>query len=91
VGVGHARTRGDHDRAQDDGLIVEGVARSIDERDLPLCGPLRQRSDDPARWGQVAEQGVDLHWFPGDHYTMALEPAIVRLVAARLRHCLARC
>ncbi len=48
-------------------------------------------ADPRLRWGQLAGQGVELHWFPGDHYTMALEPAVVRLVATRLRQCLARC
>jgi len=66
------------------GRITLFVSRHTPRRVAPAADPR-------LRWGQVAEQGVDLHWFPGDHYTMALEPAIVRLVAARLRHCLARC
>ncbi len=40
------RPRGAHDRAQDDGFVVRGVAGAIDERDGSVCGPLRQRLDE---------------------------------------------
>ncbi len=45
--------------------------------------------DPRLRWRQLARDGLETHWFPGDHYAIMLEPVVARQVAARLRACLA--
>lgn len=53
--------------------------------------PGMSRLTDPClRWRRFAKEGLDMHWFPGDHDTIMLEPAIVRQVAARLCACLVK-
>ena len=46
------------------------------------------RSQDPTLgWGELAAQGVDIHWVPGDHKTMIREPH-VQVLAQQLQTCL---
>ncbi len=53
------------------------------QRDAP------DQVDPRLRWRQLARDGLETHWFPGDHYAIMLEPVVARQVAARLRACLA--
>jgi thioesterase domain-containing protein len=38
-------------------------------------------------WEELAAEGVDLHWVPGNHHTMVREPH-VQVLAKQLRACL---
>ena len=38
-------------------------------------------------WGNLAQEGVDIHWIPGDHLTMVSKPN-VEILAQKLQHCL---
>ncbi len=40
-----------------------------------------------AGWQQLATQGVNVHWIPGDHHTMVTQPN-VRVLAEKLQVCL---
>src|ERR687885_1169755 len=50
-------------------------------------GAVADSQDLTLGWQELASEGVDLHWVPGNHLTMVREPH-VQLVAKHLRACL---
>jgi amino acid adenylation domain-containing protein len=50
-------------------------------------GAVADSQDLTLGWEELATEGVDLHWVPGDHHTMVVEPH-VQVLAKQLRACL---
>ena len=55
--------------------------RSIEERD-GRCGAKPQTSDPSLGWSKYAEQGVRVHYLPGNHDNLMVQPQVRHLAAA---------
>jgi amino acid adenylation domain-containing protein len=77
-------------------VFEANVHASNTYRPAPYGGPLtlfraaasRGSEDAEAGWGAVAAGGLDVHVVPGDHYSLMLDPANVRVLALTLARCI---